>query len=70
MLRPVVDGAELARPYPPLELLPDLREASLAQAPVKRRRQDRPATLDRRALEEMLAGIRDCHLRGLHGTTK
>ncbi len=63
--RPMLDRAELARPDSAVELLPNLRERRLAHAPVKRRGQDRPFTLNRRALEEMVAGISDGRLRYL-----
>src|SRR5665213_2600115 len=57
MLRPMLDSAKLPRLRSAVELLPDLREAGLAHAPVERRRQNRPPALYRRTLEEMFTGV-------------
>src|ERR1039457_4073952 len=62
------NGAELARLDPAVELLPDLGEVRLAHAPAERRRQNRPFILDRRTLEEVIAGIGYGYLGGFVGS--
>ena len=63
----MLDGAKLARLDSPLELLPDLGEVRFAHAPAERRRHNRAFALDRRTLEEMVAGVGHGHLGGFVG---
>src|ERR1019366_5733756 len=64
----ILDGAELARLNSPVELLPDLGKVRLAHASTARRRHNRAFALDRRTLEEVIAGIGHGHLGGFVGT--
>jgi hypothetical protein len=63
----MLDGAELARLDSLVELLPNLSKVRLAHASAERRRQYRAFTLDRRTLEEVIAGISYRHLGGFVG---
>jgi hypothetical protein len=62
-----LDGAELARLHPALELLPHLGRRGLPHAAVERRFQNVAPVLDRRSLENMIAGIGHGPLRRLVG---
>ena len=62
-----LDGAELARLHPALELLPHLGNRRLPHATVERRFQNVAPVLDRRPLENMIAGIGHGPLRRLVG---
>src|ERR1019366_8935234 len=55
-------GAKLARLDSPVELLPNLGKVRLAHASAERRRHNRAFALDRRTLEEVIAGIGHGHL--------
>src|ERR1017187_7304412 len=61
-------GAKLARLDSLVELLPDLGKVRLAHTSTERRRHNRAFALDRRTLEEMIAGISHRDLGGFVGT--
>jgi hypothetical protein len=64
----MICGAKLARLNSPIELLSDLGKVRLAHASAERRRHNRAFALDRRTLEEVIAGIGHGHLGGFVGT--